>query len=218
MNIANSTIDDGSLLSDATGPNDTPPHAIVVGGGFGGMAAALRVRAKGYRVTLIERLDALGGRAQVFVRDGFRHDAGPTVITAPFLFDELFELFGRSRADYVEFVPLSPWYRFYYQDGSTFDYGGTIEDTLAEIRRISPKDADGYLRLVEHSRKLFDVGFTELAGQPFHSPATMFKQIPRLVELKSYRTVWQLVTSYLEHPKLRQAFSIQPLLVGGNPF
>ncbi len=93
------------------------------------------------------------------------------------------------------FVPLSPWYRFRFQDGSTFDYGGTIEDTLAEIRRISPEDADGYLRLVEHSRKLFDAGFTELADQPFHDSATMFDQIPRLVRTRAYRTVWQLVTS-----------------------
>ncbi len=211
-------IEGSTIRREATTPDANAPVAIVIGGGFGGMAAALRVRAKGYRVVMLERLGALGGRAQVFERDGFRHDAGPTVITAPFLFDELFELFGKSRSDYVEFVPLSPWYRFYFQDGDKFDYGGTVEDTLTEIRRISPKDADGYLRLVEHSRKLCDVGFIELADQPFHNPAVMFKQIPRLVQLKSYRTVWQLVSSYLEHPKLRQAFSIQPLLVGGNPF
>ena len=194
------------------------PHAAVIGAGFGGIAAALRLRAKGYAVTVFERGDALGGRAQVFEKQGFRHDAGPTVITAPFLFDELFELFGKKREDYVTFVPLAPWYRFYYQDGSTFDYGGTIEDTLAEIRRIEPKDGDGYLKMVEHSRKLYDSGFTDLADQPFHKLSTMMKQIPKLGALRADRSVWQVVCKYLSHPKLREAFSIQPLLVGGSPF
>jgi phytoene desaturase len=105
--------------------------AIVIGGGFGGMAAALRLRARGYEVTIVDRCKRLGGRAQVFERDGFRHDAGPTVITAPFLFDEIFELFGKKRSDYVEFVPLTPWYRFQFPSGETFDYGGTVESTLA---------------------------------------------------------------------------------------
>ena len=102
-------------------------RVIVIGAGFGGIAAALRLRARGYNVRLIDRATRLGGRAQVFERDGFKHDAGPTVITAPFLFDELFELFDRTRSDYVEFVPLDPWYRFQFPDGETFDYGGTIE-------------------------------------------------------------------------------------------
>ncbi|MEQ1613577.1 MAG: phytoene desaturase family protein [Hyphomicrobiaceae bacterium] len=193
-------------------------HAIVIGAGLGGIAAALRLRAMGYAVTVIERGKALGGRAQVFERNGFRHDAGPTVITAPFLFDELFALFGKRREDYVTFVALTPWYRFLFPDGGTFDYGGTVEDTLAEIRRINPPDADGYLRMLEHSRKLFDAGFTELADQPFHRLATMLKQIPTLGRLRADRSVWQLVCKYLEHPKLREAFSIQPLLVGGSPF
>ena len=193
-------------------------HGIVVGGGFGGLAAALRMRALGYRVTLFDRAPMLGGRAQVFEKDGFRHDAGPTVITAPFLFDELFELFDKRREDYVRLVPLQPWYRFRFEDGDTFDYGGTVEQTLAEIRRIEPADVDGYKGLLEHSRKLFDAGFTELADQPFHKISTMVRQIPRLARLGSQRTVWQLVCRHLKSPKLRQAFSIQPLLVGGSPF
>ena len=113
------------------------PHAVVIGAGFGGMAAALRLRAKGYRVTLLDRCLQLGGRAQVFERDGFRHDAGPTVITAPFLFDELFALFGERFSDHVALVPLTPWYRFCFADGDHFDYGGTLDETLAEIGRIS---------------------------------------------------------------------------------
>jgi phytoene desaturase len=192
--------------------------AVVIGAGFGGLAAALRLRAKGYDVHVLDRTESPGGRAQVFEVDGYRHDAGPTVITAPFLFAELFELFGKRIEDYVTFVPLAPWYRFTFPDGDTFDYGGTLEQTLTEIRRIEPADEAGYMRLLEHSKKLFDVGFTELADAPFHNPMTMVRQIPSLIRLRSDRTVWQLVCKHLKSDKLRQAFSIQPLLVGGNPF
>ena len=192
--------------------------ALVIGAGFGGIASALRLRAKGYQVTLIDRAPMLGGRAQVFEKNGFRHDAGPTVVTAPFLFDELFELFGKKRSDYVDFVPLSPWYRFWFNDGTTFDYGGTVEDTLAEIRRIEPRDVEGYKRLLAQSRKLFDAGFTALADQPFGEFSMMLKQVPTLAKLRADRSVWNLVSSTLISPKLREAFSIQPLLVGGNPF
>ena len=193
-------------------------RAVVIGAGFGGIAAALRLRAKGYSVTVVDRCTALGGRAQVFERNGFRHDAGPTVITAPFLFEELFSLFGESFADHVKLVPLTPWYRFHFCDGQTFDYGGTLEETLSEIARIEPRDCDGYKQLLAQSKRIFDVGFTELSAQPFNQFVTMAQQIPRLIGLRSYDTVWQLVTRYLTSPKLRQAFSIQPLLVGGNPF
>jgi phytoene desaturase len=192
--------------------------ALVIGAGFGGIAAALRLRAKGYEVTLVDRCSQIGGRAQVFERHGFRHDAGPTVITAPFLFDELFELFGEKFSDHVTLVPIKPWYRFHFSDGDSFDYGGTLEETLAEIARIEPKDCHGYIQLLHQSKRIYDVGFTELSAVPFHRITTMLKQIPRLLGLRSYETVWQLVSRYLSNPKLRQAFSIQPLLVGGNPF
>ncbi len=193
-------------------------HVAVIGGGFGGIAAALRARAKGHDVTLVDRCPRLGGRAQVFEKDGFRHDAGPTVLTAPFLFDELFELFGKRISDYVDIVPLPLWYRFHFQDGDTFDYGGNLEQTLAEIARIHPPDAAGYQALLEQSRRIYDVGFTALADAPFHRFGFMLKQIPHLIRLGAYRSVWQMVSRHLQHDKIRQAFSIQPLLVGGNPF
>jgi phytoene desaturase len=192
--------------------------AIVIGAGFGGIAAALRLRAKGYAVTLVDRCAALGGRAQVYERKGFRHDAGPTVITAPFLFEELFALFGERFADHVKLVPLTPWYRFQFADGDTFDYGGTLEATLAEIERIEPRDRAGYLALLEHSRRIYDIGFTQLSALPFHRLGTMLRQVPHLLGLRNYETVWQMVSRHLVSDKLRRAFSIQPLLVGGNPF
>ena len=192
--------------------------AIVIGAGFGGIAAALRLRAKGYAVTLLDRCAALGGRAQVYEREGFRHDAGPTVITAPFVFEELLALFGERFADHVKLVPLTPWYRFQFADGDTFDYGGTLEATLAEIDRIEPRDRAGYLALLEHSRRIYDIGFTQLSAQPFDRFLTMLRQVPHLLGLRNYETVWQMVSRHLVSDKLRRAFSIQPLLVGGNPF
>ena len=193
-------------------------QALVVGAGYGGIAAALRLRAKGYQVTLLDRTEKLGGRAQLYERDGFLHDAGPTVITAPFLLEELFALFGEDFHNHVTLVPLKPWYRFRYPDGSTFDYGGTLEETLEEIGRIEPRDPEGYLRLLEHSKRIYEVGFGELSAVPFHRFSTMLRQILKLLRLRNHETVWQMVCRHLCSPKLRQAFSIQPLLVGGNPF
>jgi len=192
--------------------------AIVVGAGFGGIAAALRLRSKGYEVSLIDRCAGLGGRAQVFERNGFKHDAGPTVITAPFLFEELFALFGEKFEDHVKLVPLTPWYRFHFSDNTQFDYGGTLDETLAEIARIEPDDCAGYRSLLVQSEKIFKVGFVQLSAAPFHRFGVMLRQIPALLRLRCQDTVWQLVSRHLKSPKLRQAFSIQPLLVGGNPF
>ena len=194
-------------------------RTIVIGSGFGGIAAALRMRARGDDVIIIERLDQLGGRARVFERDGFRHDAGPTVITAPFLFDELFDLFGEKRSDHINFVPLDPWYRFYFDStGEQFDYRATVQDTIAEIKRFSDDDAEGYRKLLTVSEQIFDVGFRKLADQPFDKLTSMLAQIPSLMRLKSHLTVSQLVNRYMKHDLMRQAFSIHPLLVGGNPF
>ncbi len=196
----------------------TTNRAIVIGAGFGGIAAALRLRAKGYEVTIIDRCARLGGRAQVFERDGFRHDAGPTVVTAPFLFEELFALFGRKLEDYLKIVPLTPWYRFRFPDGEIFDYGGSVEETKSEIARFNTADCAGYERLVEASKRIFAVGFEQLADQPFHRFGTMLRQVPNLIRLGSHRTVWDLVSTHIADDRLRQAFAIQPLLVGGSPF
>ena len=203
-------------------PRDTTveiqPRAIVAGAGFGGIAAALRLRARGYDVHLIDRCARLGGRGQVFERDGFRHDAGPTVLTAPHLFEELFALFGKRMEDYVELVEPDPWYRFHFHDGETFDYGPTEAATEAEIARLSPADVEGYRRLGAWSKKIYDIGFKRLSTTPFHSVGFMLRQIPHLVRLRSYESVWTMISRFIKDDRLRRAFSIQPLLVGGNPF
>ena len=190
----------------------------MVGSGFGGIASALRLNKLGFKVTLVERLDTLGGRARVFQKEGYRHDAGPTVITAPFLFEELYELFDKKLSDYLNFVPLDPWYRFYFHDGKTFDYRPSIEDTNDEIRKFDKSDVEGYENLLKTSKDIFQIGFEKLSDKPFSSFWEMAKQIPSLLKLKSYLTVSQLVNSKLKNEYLRKAFSIHPLLVGGNPF
>ena len=155
--------------------------AIVIGGGFGGIASALRLKKLGYHTTLIDNNAMLGGRAQVYKDKDFKYDAGPTVITAPILFDELFELFGKNRTDYVEFLPVKPWYKFMFSDNEHLNYGGTLEETLDEIKRISPPDVDGYKKLLKISKDIFDIGYTKLADQPFHKISTMIAQIPHLI-------------------------------------
>ncbi len=197
---------------------DTARRAIVVGGGFGGIAAALRLRAKGYAVTVVDQCPRLGGRAQVLEHEGFRHDAGPTVLTVPFLFEELFELFGKHLDDYVTLTAPDPWYRFVFSDGSHFDYGPTETRTEAEIARLSPRDVEGYRRLDLAAADIYRVAFEALADQPFHNPLTMARHLPALLRLRSYETVWSYVGRFIKDERLRKAFSIQPLLLGGNPF
>lgn len=192
--------------------------AIVIGSGFGGLAAAIRLRARGYRVTVLEANEQAGGRASVFQRDGFTFDGGPTVVTAPYLMDELFELVGRDPKDYYELMPVDPFYRVKFPDGSAFDYVGEEERILAQIERFNPRDVDGYRRLAAQARAIFDVGYTQLADQPFQRLSDMLRITPNMVQLKSYRTVYGLVASFIQDPRLRQVFTFQPLLVGGNPF
>ncbi|MEX0451599.1 phytoene desaturase family protein [Spiribacter sp. 218] len=192
--------------------------AAVLGGGFGGIAAALRLRARGYSVQIIDRCPRLGGRAQVFERGGYRHDAGPTVLTAPWLFTELFELFGESLTDHLELRPLDPWYRFRFPDESQFDYAPDMERMESEIARFNPDDVAGYHRLLSESRELFEIGFRELGDQPFHRAGFMIRQAPRLLRLRFDRSVYSMVARHIQHPYLRRALSLQPLLVGGNPF
>ena len=193
-------------------------NSIVIGSGFGGMAAALRLKAKGHNVTLVEKHQDLGGRARVFKKNGFTFDGGPTVITAPYLIDELFQLFNKNSKDYLEIKSLKTWYQFVFEDGFKFDYSGDEEEMINQIKTINEKDVNGYKNLVNFTKKIFDKGFTELSDVPFDKPSFMLKQIPSLFNLKSYKSVYGLVSSYIENEKLRRLLSMHPLLVGGNPF
>ena len=191
---------------------------IVIGSGFGGLAASLRLKAKGYEVTLVEKHPDLGGRARVFKKDSFIYDGGPTVITAPYLFEELFSLFDKKISDYVKIVPLNLWYRFVFSDGKTFDYSGDEKSMEKEIKKFSNKDFEGYNNLVKFTEKIFNKGFTDLSDKPFNNLTFMLKQIPSLLSLESYKSVYKLVSKYISNEQLRRVFSMHPLLVGGNPF
>ena len=191
---------------------------IIIGSGFGGMASALRMRAKGYEVTLLEKHPDLGGRARVFKKDNFIYDGGPTVITAPHLFVELFSLFNKDISNYVKIVPLDLWYRFVFEDGKSFDYSGDDRLMQKEIEKFSKKDFIGFKKLVAFTEKIFNKGFTELSAKPFNSLIFMLKQAPALLKLKSYQSVYKLVSNFISNERLRKVFSMHPLLVGGNPF
>ena len=192
--------------------------AVVIGAGFGGIAAALRLRARGYHVTLCEALDQPGGRARVFRQDGFAFDAGPTVITAPYLFEELFALFGQRMKDHVELIPVDPFYRIQFHTGEEFNFVGDEERLLAEIRRFNPHDVDGYRTLAAKAQEIFAVGYEQLSDKPFDRVSTMLRVLPAMARLESYRTVHGLVARHIKDERLRQVFSFEPLLVGGNPF
>lgn len=193
---------------------------VVIGAGFGGLAAAVRLVARGHQVTLLEQRDQPGGRAYVYRQDGFTFDGGPTVITAPWLIDDLFTLAGRRREDYLTLKPIDPFYRIFFPDGTHFDYSGEAARMESEIRRLGASEADiaGYHAFVRQSERIFDKGFTELATRPFLQWQDMLRVAPDLIRLESYRTVYGLVAKHVQHDRLRQVLSFHPLLVGGNPF
>jgi len=193
-------------------------RAIVIGSGFGGLAAAVRLGARGWDVTILERNDQPGGRARVWKDQGFTFDAGPTVITAPFLFEELWTLCGKRMSDHVDLRPVSPFYRIRFDDGRSFDYTGDPASMRSEIQRLAPGDLDGYERFVEMSQEIFSVGFEKLAHVPFSRWTDMARVVPAMMKLESYRTVYGLVSKFVADERLRQVLSFHPLLVGGNPF
>ena len=193
-------------------------NSIIIGSGFGGIAAALRLKAKGHNVTLIEKHNDLGGRARVFKKNGFTYDGGPTVITAPYLINELFELFKKDPKDYIKLEPLNTWYQFVFEDKSKFNYSGNETEMKNQIEKINSEDVEGYKKLVSFTKKIFDKGFTELSDVPFNKPFVMIQQLPALLKLKSYKSVYSLVSSFIKNEKLRRMLSMHPLLVGGNPF
>jgi phytoene desaturase len=194
------------------------PHAVVIGSGFGGLAAGIRLGARGYRVTVLEKLDAPGGRAYVFRQDGFTFDAGPTIVTAPFLFEELWALCGRRMAEDIDLRPISPFYRIRFHDGTIFNTSDDPAAMRAEVARFSPQDVAGFDRFMEMSEAIFRVGFERLGHVAFDSIADMARILPDLVRLSSFRTVYGLVSRYIRDPRLRVVFSFHPLLIGGNPF
>lgn len=193
------------------------PHAIVIGAGFGGLAAAVRLGARGWRVTLLEKLDRPGGRAYVHRQDGFTFDAGPTIITAPHMLRELWALAGRDFDHDITLRALNPFYEIRFDDGDVMRCGGDLALTRAEIARIAPQDLPGFERFLAESEKIYRIAFEQLAHQPFHSLRSFLAVAPELIRRQGYRSVHGMVRRYFSSEKLRIAFSFHPLFVGGDP-
>lgn len=192
--------------------------AAIVGSGFGGLAAAIRLQLLGFDVEIFEKRDLPGGRAYVYRDNGFTFDAGPTVITAPETLKELFDLAGKKIEDYVELIPVTPFYKLFWEDGSTFDYTGDLQKTCEQIRKISPEDEKGYLDFLSYTREVYQEGYVKLAAEPFLNWWSMLKVAPKLAKLRADRSVYKTVSRFIRNEHLRQTFSFHSLLVGGNPF
>ena len=191
--------------------------ACVIGAGFGGLALAIRLQSAGIATTLVEGRDKPGGRAYVWQREGFTFDAGPTVITDPACLEELWALSGQALADDVELVPVTPFYRLNWPDGTNFDYSNDEPRLRAEIERVAPGDYDGYRDFLDYSAGVFEEGYVKLGAKPFLNFASMIKAAPALLRYQAWRSVYSMVSSFVRSPKLREALSFHTLLVGGNP-
>jgi phytoene desaturase len=197
---------------------DRRPHAVVIGSGFGGLAAAVRLSVRGWRVTVLEKLDALGGRAYVHRQDGFTFDAGPTIITAPFMLEELWAICGQRMQDHVRLQALDPFYRIRFNDGTHFDYSNDPQAMRAEVQRISPRDLPGYEAFLREAEHCYRIGFEQLGSISYNNFGDLIRAVPGLLRMRGWRSLHALVASHMQSDKLRIAFSLQSLLIGGNPF
>jgi phytoene desaturase len=192
-------------------------RACVIGAGFGGLALAIRLQSAGVATTLVEGRDKPGGRAYFWERDGFTFDAGPTVITDPRCLRELWGLSGHVMDDDVELLPVSPFYRLTWPDGTHFDYASDDATLMREIGRINPVDVAGYEAFLAYSAEVYHEGYVKLGARPFLDFKSMIKAAPALMKHQAWRSVYSMVSKFIEDEKLREAFSFHSLLVGGNP-
>ncbi|MEY2777241.1 MAG: hypothetical protein RLY30_1339 [Pseudomonadota bacterium] len=193
------------------------PTAVVIGSGVGGLAAAIRLRKKGYAVTVLERLEQPGGRACVIQDGGYTFDMGPTIITAPFLLQELWQLCGERFEDHVDLRRMDPFYRIRFQDGSHFDYFGDTERMRAEVARLSPADVSGYDRFMREAERCYALGYEDLGTVPFNRFSELLAAIPSMLRMRAWESIYAMACRHFQSHRLRQVFSFHPLLIGGNP-
>lgn len=191
--------------------------AVVIGSGFGGLALAIRLQAAGIQTTIIEARDKPGGRAYYWERDGFIFDGGPTVITDPPCLTQLWALTGHDMASDIELMPVMPFYRLNWADGTNFDYSNDEAKLRSEIAKLNPADVEGYAKFLEYSAGVHDEGYVKLGTKAFLDFASMIKAAPALAKYQAWRSVYSMVSSFVQNEKLREALSFHTLLVGGNP-
>jgi len=198
---------------------DEPGRAVVIGGGFGGLALAVRLQAAGMQVTLLEKRELIGGRAYRLEDSGYVFDMGPSLITAPEIVDSVFRAAGKRLVDHVDLIPLDPYYRIYFHDRTHFDYVGDPERMKEQMRTFSPADADRYDDFMGKVRPIYDAVIGDrLGSKSFGDMKTMLGFIPRMIRLEAWQPVTWLVNRYFEDFRHRFLFSFHPLFVGGNPF
>ena len=195
----------------------TRSSAVVIGAGLGGLSAAMRLGSKGYSVTVIDRLDRVGGRGSSVTKNGFRFDLGPTILTVPQVFEKLWKDCGKDFARDVELVPLDPFYEIRWQDGSRFQVRSSEEEMLAEVTRNFPKDLKGYCKFLEDCEKRYVFGFEGLGRRPMNKIWDLLKEIPGFIRLRADRSVYSHVSTRVKDPKFRMALSFHPLFIGGDP-
>jgi phytoene desaturase len=198
--------------------HNTRKIAAVIGSGFGGLAAAIRLQAGGAQTTLFEKRDKPGGRAYVYERDGFTFDAGPTVITVPDTIRELFTLGNKRMEDYIKLIPVQPFYRLFWEDGVKFDYSNNEEDLKRQFDELAPGDWEGYQKFLRYAEDVYQEGYVRLGHVPFLKIWDMIKVAPQLLRLKAILPVYATVSRYIKNDYLRQALTFNSLLIGGNPF
>ncbi len=200
-------------------PPEPGARALVIGSGFGGLAAAVRLQAMGYRTTILEKRPAIGGRAYQMQKGGYTFDMGPSLITAPEVIESVFEAAGKRRADYLDLIPLDPYYRIFFHDGSHIDYTGDGERMKDQMRRFSPRDADRYDAFMRAIQPIHQAIITDrLGAQPFDTLRSMIDFVPKALRLGAFLPVTTFVRRFFRDPRHHFMFSFHPLFIGGNPF
>jgi phytoene desaturase len=200
-------------------PITEAPQAVVIGSGFGGLAAAVRLQAMGYQTSIFEKRAKLGGRAYQFEKSGYTFDMGPSLITAPDVIESVFEAAGRRRSDYLDLIPLDPYYRIFFHDGSQIDYSGDPERMKDQMRRFAPRDADRYDAFMRAIQPIHQAIIVDRMGaQPFDTLRSMIDFIPKAIKLGAFLPVTAFVKRFFKDPRHHFMFSFHPLFIGGNPF
>ncbi|MCS7152419.1 MAG: phytoene desaturase family protein [Bacteroidia bacterium] len=191
---------------------------VIIGAGFGGLSLGLRLQARGYEVTVLDKQSQPGGHAVRLQERGYTFDMGPSLITAPELIEELFRLAGKRMEDYLTLVPLDPYYRIYFWDGSFLDYTGDAERMKAQIAALSPGEEKAYDAFMERSRQFYKAVIIDGLGERPFTWRELWKFLPQALRLGAFRSSYSLAARYFRDERLRFTFSFHPLFIGGDPF